>query len=88
MSRLQDGGEAYVSNAVLKGRMLLRACIVNFRTTAADLEALETAVCYFNNERFPIGSYVLSGDELLSCEKPGVWVRKGEQPPRKDDVGA
>lgn len=53
-----------------------------------DLEALESGVCYFNNESFPFGSYVLSGDELLSCEKPGVWVRKGEQPPRKDDVGA
>jgi len=53
-----------------------------------DLEAFESAVCYFNNETFPLGSYVLSGDELLSCEKPGVWVRKSEQAPPKDDVGA
>ena len=52
-----------------------------------DLEALESAVCYFNNEVFPLGSYVLSGDELLGCEKPGVWVRKAEQALRKDDVG-
>jgi len=56
--------------------------------TPPDLEALETPVCYFNNESFPIGSYVLSGDELLSCERPGLWVRKGEQRPSKDDVGA
>jgi len=56
--------------------------------TPPDLEALETGVCYFNNEAFTFGSYVLSGDELLGCEKPGVWVRKGEQPPRKEDVGA
>jgi len=56
--------------------------------TPPDLEAFESGVCYFNNEAFSFGSYVLSGDELLSCEKPGVWVRKGEQPPRKDDVGA
>jgi len=56
--------------------------------TPPDLEALQSGVCYFNNVAFPFGSYVLSGDELLSCEKPGVWVRKGEQRPRKDDVGA
>ena len=30
----------FVSNAVLDGRFLLRACIVNFRTTVADVEAL------------------------------------------------
>lgn len=52
-----------------------------------DLEEFESGVCYFNNESFPLGSYVLSGDELLSCEKPGVWVRKAEQAPPKDHVG-
>jgi aromatic-L-amino-acid decarboxylase len=40
LDRLQSGGEAFVSNAVVGGRLLLRACIVNFRTTRADLEAL------------------------------------------------
>jgi hypothetical protein len=29
-----------VSNAVVEGRFLLRACIVNFRTSREDLEAL------------------------------------------------
>jgi len=38
--RLQKGGEAFVSNAVLGGRYVLRACIVNFRTELADVEAL------------------------------------------------
>ena len=38
---------------------------------------LETGVCYFNDTAFPLGSYVLSGDELLHCEERGVWVRKG-----------
>ncbi len=38
--RLQKGGEAFVSNAVLGGRYVLRACIVNFRTQRADVEAL------------------------------------------------
>ena len=41
-----------------------------------DLE-LETGVCYFNNESFPIGQYVCSGDELLRCEERGIWVREG-----------
>lgn len=39
---------------------------------------LETGVCYFNDVAFPLGSYVLSGSELLHCEERGVWVRKGE----------
>jgi glutamate/tyrosine decarboxylase-like PLP-dependent enzyme len=44
LDRLQAGGEAFVSNAVVEGRFLLRACIVNFRSTSADLEALVATV--------------------------------------------
>jgi glutamate/tyrosine decarboxylase-like PLP-dependent enzyme len=40
VERLQQGGEAFVSNAVVRGAYLLRACIVNFRTSLADVEAL------------------------------------------------
>jgi aromatic-L-amino-acid/L-tryptophan decarboxylase len=36
---VQRGGRAYVSNASLRGRFALRACIVNFRTTRRDIEA-------------------------------------------------
>ena len=36
-ARLEVGGEVFVSNAVLEGRYLLRACIVNFRTSAKDI---------------------------------------------------
>jgi glutamate/tyrosine decarboxylase-like PLP-dependent enzyme len=39
MRRVQRGGEAYLSNASLRGRFALRACIVNFRTTRRDIEA-------------------------------------------------
>jgi glutamate/tyrosine decarboxylase-like PLP-dependent enzyme len=38
--RLQKGGEAFVSNAVIGGRYVLRTCIVNFRTEQADVDAL------------------------------------------------
>ena len=40
LERLQSGGEAFVSNAVVDGKQVLRACIVNFRTTDEDVEAL------------------------------------------------
>src|SRR5580698_7150962 len=40
LTRLQSSGEAYISNAVVRGRFALRVCIVNFRTTQADIEAL------------------------------------------------
>jgi glutamate/tyrosine decarboxylase-like PLP-dependent enzyme len=44
VDRLQKGGEAFVSNAVVEGRYFLRACIVNFRTTEADVRALPPIV--------------------------------------------
>ena len=44
LEQLQSGGEAFVSNAVIGGKQLLRACIVNFRTTRADVLALPTIV--------------------------------------------
>jgi aromatic-L-amino-acid decarboxylase len=40
MTELQMSGKVFPSNAVLRGRFVLRACIVNFRTEAEDLDAL------------------------------------------------
>lgn len=40
LDRLQTGGEAFVSNAVIDGKFALRACLVNFRTQREDVEAL------------------------------------------------
>jgi glutamate/tyrosine decarboxylase-like PLP-dependent enzyme len=42
--RLQTGGEAFVSNAVIEGKFALRACIVNFRTSEEDVRALPGTV--------------------------------------------
>jgi aromatic-L-amino-acid decarboxylase len=39
MTAIQLDGRAFVSNAVLDGRFVLRACIVNFRTEAEDVTA-------------------------------------------------
>jgi len=44
LTRLQNSGEAYISNAVIDGKFALRACIVNFRTSLADMEALPEIV--------------------------------------------
>jgi glutamate/tyrosine decarboxylase-like PLP-dependent enzyme len=38
--KLEKSGEAYVSNAIVGGRFLLRGCIVNFRTSEDDVRAL------------------------------------------------
>jgi glutamate/tyrosine decarboxylase-like PLP-dependent enzyme len=44
LTRLQNSGEAYVSNAIVHGKFALRACIVNFRTCPDDVEALPQLV--------------------------------------------
>ena len=38
MLAVQRGGQAYVSNATIRGKFALRACITNFRTTRADID--------------------------------------------------
>jgi glutamate/tyrosine decarboxylase-like PLP-dependent enzyme len=40
MTEIQLDGRVFISNAVLDGRFVLRACIVNFRTEAGDVEAV------------------------------------------------
>jgi aromatic-L-amino-acid/L-tryptophan decarboxylase len=40
LERLQRGGEAFLTNAVVDGRFLLRACVVNFRSTPEDAEVV------------------------------------------------
>ncbi|HEV3309037.1 MAG TPA: aminotransferase class V-fold PLP-dependent enzyme [Chloroflexota bacterium] len=40
LGRIEQSGEAFLSNAVIRGSYLLRSCIVNFRTCLSDIEAL------------------------------------------------
>jgi glutamate/tyrosine decarboxylase-like PLP-dependent enzyme len=44
MERVQAGGEAFVSGTVLRGRFALRACVLHYGATEADVEALLDAV--------------------------------------------
>jgi glutamate/tyrosine decarboxylase-like PLP-dependent enzyme len=50
LDRLQRGGELFVSNAVIGGRYALRACIVNFQTTPADIDAIPEIVVRVGRE--------------------------------------
>jgi hypothetical protein len=40
MTEIQLDGRAFLSNAVLGDRFVLRVCIVNFRTEAEDMDAV------------------------------------------------
>jgi glutamate/tyrosine decarboxylase-like PLP-dependent enzyme len=44
LEKLQLGGEAFLSSTVLAGRFVLRACIVNYHSTPADIERMLEAV--------------------------------------------
>jgi glutamate/tyrosine decarboxylase-like PLP-dependent enzyme len=40
LNELQQGGEVFLSNAVINGKYCLRGCIVNFRTSKKDIEEI------------------------------------------------
>ena len=40
LTAVEKSGEAFLSNALIGGRFVLRACIVNFHTSLGDIEAL------------------------------------------------
>ena len=44
LTRLQEGGLVYLSNALIDDQFALRSCIVNFRTTEADVDAVPEIV--------------------------------------------
>jgi glutamate/tyrosine decarboxylase-like PLP-dependent enzyme len=50
LERIQSSGEAFVSNAVIRGRYVLRACVVNFNTTPAHVDALPEIVARMGRE--------------------------------------
>jgi aromatic-L-amino-acid decarboxylase len=50
LKRLIARGRVYLSNAELKGKFCLRACIVNHRTTDADIEAVVREVLAVGEE--------------------------------------
>lgn len=50
LTRLEKGGEVFLSNALIRGKYALRACIVNFRTALEDIEELPNIVARIGKE--------------------------------------
>ena len=50
LTAVEKSGEAFLSNAVIDGRFVLRACIVNFHTSLEDIEALPVLVARMGRE--------------------------------------
>jgi glutamate/tyrosine decarboxylase-like PLP-dependent enzyme len=50
LKRVIERGRVYLSNATLRGHFCLRACLVNHRTTAADVDAVIPEVLAAANE--------------------------------------
>jgi aromatic-L-amino-acid/L-tryptophan decarboxylase len=50
LARIERSGEAFLSNAVVWGNYLLRSCIVNFRTSQRDVEAIPGIITRLGNE--------------------------------------
>jgi aromatic-L-amino-acid/L-tryptophan decarboxylase len=67
LTRLQKSGEAFLSNAVIGETFVLRACIVNFRTSLKDIEALP-------------GIIIRLGREADATLRPATWPVKGNLP--------
>jgi hypothetical protein len=44
LTYLENSGEAFCSNALIEGMCALRFCIVNFRTSVGDIEAVPPLV--------------------------------------------
>jgi aromatic-L-amino-acid decarboxylase len=50
LTAVENSGEAFLSNAVIGGKFVLRACIVNFRTSSGDIEALSLLLSRLGEE--------------------------------------
>jgi glutamate/tyrosine decarboxylase-like PLP-dependent enzyme len=50
LDRLKTGGDVFLSNALVHGKFVLRTCIVNFRTSLDDVEALPGIVTRVGKE--------------------------------------
>jgi hypothetical protein len=50
LNKLDESGEVFLSNAIIDGRYALRVCIVNFRTSLRDIEAIPELVASFGRQ--------------------------------------
>jgi len=52
LGEIERSGAAFLSNAVVEGKYLLRMCIVNFRTSLEDIEALPGLIAELGKRTF------------------------------------
>jgi glutamate/tyrosine decarboxylase-like PLP-dependent enzyme len=45
MEQVQAGGRAFLTNTTIGGRFVLRACVLHYGTTEADIDELLSAIC-------------------------------------------
>ena len=50
LAAIEKSGKAFISNAVVDGKYALRFCIVNFRTSAGDMEAMQQLVVHLGRQ--------------------------------------
>jgi glutamate/tyrosine decarboxylase-like PLP-dependent enzyme len=73
LERLQTGGELFPSNAVIGGKFALRCCIVNFRTSSRDIEAMPAIIVRAGRL---VDSELRKGDQArrTNSNRPGTRV--------------
>ena len=52
LAQIETSGRLFLSNAVVDGKYLLRMCIVNFRTTVQDIDALPSLIADLGAQTF------------------------------------
>ena len=50
LTAVEKSGEAFLSNALIAGKFVLMACVVNFHTSPEDIEALPPLLCRLGKE--------------------------------------
>ncbi|HTS27437.1 MAG TPA: pyridoxal-dependent decarboxylase [Bryobacteraceae bacterium] len=78
LEAIEKSGEAFISNALIAGKYALRFCIVNFRASAGDLEAIPQLVAHLGrrihaelrSSTARISESVLSGVNPVSQSRP------------------
>jgi glutamate/tyrosine decarboxylase-like PLP-dependent enzyme len=50
LAAIEKSSEAFISNAVVAGKYVLRFCIVNFRASAGDIEAMPELIAHLGRQ--------------------------------------
>jgi hypothetical protein len=50
LTAMEKSGQAFISNAVIAGKYALRFCIVNFRASTVDIEAMPQLVVHLGHQ--------------------------------------